>query len=85
MESIYNNCARTLARTLISRLRPLVGFFFFFDIRGDISTIIIIPSDFQFGLYLIKWSNFRIHSRANRLDSGLCRAKQITVGAFVIQ
>ena len=37
IQSIFNNCARTLARTLTSRLRPLVELLLFF-IRYDVVT-----------------------------------------------
>ena len=36
MSSIFNNCARGLERTLISRLRPIVELFlFFYMVRCD--------------------------------------------------
>ena len=62
-----HNCARALARTLISRLRPLVELLVFF-IRGHISAIIINIIDFQFDLCLINRRNFRIQSYAGQTD-----------------
>ena len=64
---LMHNCARALARTVISRLRPLVELLLFF-IRGHMSTIIIINIDFQFGLCLINWGNFRIQSQAYSVE-----------------